>query len=259
MIPIPHKFAARKRTCSGFTLLEVLVGAAILAIVMTVMLGILSSGLSLWRNTQGKIEVDAEGRSGALLLMQDIGNIIMPANPKLWPSVVNFKELPYFRFLTLKPADYQDFDGGDNIGDVCYVEYYFASDKTLMRRFYSSKWTYENILKIGEFPPPGIEGAQLLMTNLLDEMRDSVRGSSLFAEAGTTGFVLLATNNPGQKGSLLPLRGPNDIRNPPVGVEINFATTDMASARNSQLLDNANYRLRNAGYFSLRYDFPTPN
>jgi prepilin-type N-terminal cleavage/methylation domain-containing protein len=253
-----HSFTARRQKCFGFTLLEVLVGAAILAIVMSVMLGILSSGLSLWRNTQGKIEVDAEGRAGALLLMQDIDNIIMPASPKLWPSVMTSQGVPYFRFLTLKPHDYQDLGKGENVGDVCYVEYYFAPEGMLMRRFYSSKWTYENILKSGELPLPGREGAQLLSTNLLHELRDSVRGSSLFGEAGTTGFILLAINNPGQKGSLLPHRGPLDINNPPVGVEINFAATDMLSAQNPQLLDNAAYRLRNAGYFSLRYDLPTP-
>lgn len=254
----PSKFAAPRQNRLGFTLIEVLVGAAILGIVVAVMLGTLSSGLTLWRNTQGKIEVDTEGRSGALLLMQDIDNIVMPASPKLWPSVTTSQKVPYFRFLTLKPQDYQDLGQGEDVGDVCYVEYYFAPEGALMRRFYSSGWTYENILKTGGFPPPGTEGAQVLSTNLLNELRDAVRGSSLYDEAGETGFVLLATNNPGQRGSLLPHRGPMDVANPPVGVEINFASVDMTAGQNPRLLDNASYRLRNAGYFSMRYDLPTP-
>jgi hypothetical protein len=231
----------------------------VLSVVLSALLTVLSSGLTLWGNTQGKIEVDTEGRSGALLLMQDIDSIVVPASIKLWPSTGRSQGAPYFRFLTLKPSDYQDFDGGDNVGDVCYVEYFFADEGTLMRRFYSSKWTYENILKTGEFPEPGVEGAQLLSTNLLDEMRDAVRGSSLFDEAGVTGFVLLGTNNLGQRGRLLPLHGTIDELNPPVGVEINFAVTDKSSAQNPQLLDNGIHRPRNAGYFSLRYDLPTPN
>jgi prepilin-type N-terminal cleavage/methylation domain-containing protein len=242
----------------GFTLLEILVTAAILSVVIAVLLGVLSSGLTLWRGTQSKIEVDAEGRAGALLLMQDIDNAIVPASPQLWPSSVKSEGVPYFRFLTLKPSDYQDFGDGGDVGDVCYVEYFFATEGALMRRFYSSKWTYENILKTGGFPPPGIEGAELLSTNLLSEMRDSVRGSNLFGEAGTTGFVLLATNNLGQKGSLLPLSGAPDKNNPPVGVEINFAITDMTAAQNPELLNNEKHRLRHAGYFSVRYDLPAP-
>jgi hypothetical protein len=83
-----------------------------------------------------------------------------------------------------------------------------------------------------------------------------VRGTPLYSEAGETGFILLANNNPGQEGELLPHRGSMSANNPPVGVEINFSVTDSATARNPQLLENETYRPRNAGYFSLRYDFP---
>lgn len=240
----------------GFTLLEVLVSASILAIVLSVLLGILSTGLSTWRVTQGKIETESEGRSGALLLMQDIDNIILPAESKLWPNVAYKGKIPYLRFLTLKPQDYQETTAEGNIGDVCYVEYFFSTEHQLMRRFYSSRWTYDNILKAGVFPAPSTEDAQLLSTNLLAELRDATRGTNLYSEAGQTGFVLLSRTNPGQEGSLLPLQGAATGENPPVGVEINFAVTDGTSAQNPQLLENPNYRLRNAEYISLRYDFP---
>jgi prepilin-type N-terminal cleavage/methylation domain-containing protein len=242
----------------GFTLLEVLVSAAILAIIMAVLLAILSTSLSTWKTTQGKIEVDIEGRSGALLLMQDINNIIMTKNPDLWPNTSTNAEIEYFRFLTLKPHDYQNSEKGDT-GDVCYVEYFFDKEKgTLMRRFFGSKWTYENILKDGGFPTPSKENAQLLSTNLLAELKDSVRGTPLFNEAGQTGFILLATNNPGQAESIMPHRGAMTLSNPPAGVEINFAPTDMTSHKNLDILDSPTYRLRNSSYFSMRFDFVQP-
>lgn len=245
-------------TNKGFTLLEVLVSAAILAIVMAVLLAILSTSLNTWRTTQGKVEVDIEGRSGALLLMQDIDNIIIPNNINLWPNTVTNSTTPYFRFLTLKPADYQEQDRGD-VGDVCYVEYFFdKTEGSLMRRFYASKWTYDNILKPGGFPSPSQQNAQLLSTNLLTDLKDSVRNTPLFNEAGQTGFVLLATNNRGQTGTIMPHRGPKTISNPPIGVEINFAPTDMTSHKNRDLLSNPDYKLRNSGYFSMRFEFPKP-
>jgi prepilin-type N-terminal cleavage/methylation domain-containing protein len=243
----------------GFTLLEVLVSAAILAIVMAILLAILSTGLNTWRVAQGKIEVDTEGRSGALLLMQDIDNIILPKDPSLWPNSITNVGIPYFRFLTLKPSDYQSYDGGQNVGDVCYVEYFFDKEGgALMRRFYPSNWTYENILKSGRFPAPSKDNAQLLSTNLLVELRDSVRGTPLFEEAGQMGFVLLATNNLGQSGSIMPHKGEMTVSNPPVGVEINFASIDSTAQKNLNLLDNSLYRLRNSGYFSMRFDFVSP-
>jgi prepilin-type N-terminal cleavage/methylation domain-containing protein len=251
----------------GFTLLELLVSSAILSIVLAVLLAILSTSLTTWRVTQNDIDVDVEARSGNLLLMQDIDNIILPKDPRLWPSVQTNNNIPYFRFLTLKPLDYQDFDGNDNVGDVCYVEYSFQrenpnGDLVLMRSFYSSKWTYDNVIKNSSFPPPNPQNAQLLSTNILAELKDSVRSSNLYGEAAKTGFVLLATNNPGFRGQILPMQSslnfpnPSNPPNPPVGIEINFSTTDMTSIKNLDLLQNPNYKLRSAGYFSLRFDFP---
>jgi len=246
----------KTKLLKAFTLLEVLVSAAILSIVLAALLSVLTTGLTTWRITQGKIEVDTEGRAGVLLLMQDIDNIILPRSPSLWPTVTTNAETPHLRFLSLKPLDYQD-DSQGNVGDVCYIEYFFSKEEnSLLRRFYPSKWTYDNILKSGQFPNPSKENAQLLSTNLISELKDSVRGSNLYSEAAKTGFVLLATNNPGFANNPLPLQGIPTVSNPPVGIEINFAATDQTSTQNPQLLENSSYKLRNAGYFSVRFDFP---
>lgn len=245
----------------AFTLLEVLVSSAVLSVVLAVLLSVLSTCLGVWQVTQGKVEVDSEGRAGALLLMQDVESMVLPTSPSLWPSVVTRGGVPHLRFLTLKPQEYQQgtsASDSENVGDVCFVEYLFSEDAALLRRFYSSKWTYENVLRAGRFPPPSDEGAQLLSTNIVSDLRDSVRGSPLYAEAGRTGFVLLTTNNTGQSGEIMPMLGAPSLSNPPVGLEVNFAVADRSASQNQQLLANPSHRLRNAGYFSVRFDLPKP-
>lgn len=243
---------------SAFTLLEVLVSGAILSIVVASLLAVLTTGLSTWRITQGKIEVDSEGRAGVLLLMQDIDNMVLPSAPNLWPEVSTNNGAANLRFLTLKPLDYQASPDNpqENTGDICYVEYTLTTSGALTRGFYPSRWTYENILRRGSLPAVGFTEPHLLSTNILTEMKSSVRGSRLYAESGQTGFVILSTNNPGYPGEIMPATGPLSSSNPPVGIEINFAVTDRASAQNPQLLENPLYRLRNSGYFSVRFDLP---
>jgi len=244
---------------SGFTLIEILVGAAILSVVIAVLLAILSTSMTTWGVTSGQIEVDREGRSGHFLLMQDIDNVVMPLSTNLWPQVVSSGGRATLRFLTTKPLDYQNPQQGD-VGDVCYVEYSLGDEgNSLLRNFRPSKWTYENILLSGRFPGIGSLGSgELLSTNLLRDFRDALRSRPvLYGEANTNSFVLLATNNGGQPGNILPLEGAASLTNPPVGVEVNFAVTDQTAARNLDLLLNPQYKLRNSGYFSMRFDFPS--
>lgn len=254
----------------GFTLVEVLVSAAILSIIIGVFLSILSSTLGIWRVTSGQVEVDVEGRAGFLLLMQDIDNVVMPKSVGLYPRVVSRGGVSYLQFLTLKPSDYQSSqDSSQDLGDVCYVEYYLdgggdpnssaSGGLSLLRTFRPSKWTYENILVSGSFPSSPLGEGQLLSTNVLRDFRDSLRSyPALRGEANTNSFVLLATNNAGQTGTILPISGSPTLTNPPVGVEVNFGITDYQGAGNLDLLNNPQYRLRNGSYFSMRFDFPRP-
>ncbi len=256
-------FSYKSSYSRAFTLLEVLVSAAILSIVIAVLLAVLSTTLGTWRTTTGQIEVDNEGRGAHLLLMQDIDNVILPSIPALWPRIVRRGDVSYFQFLTTKPLDYQDVKQGD-VGDVCFAEYYLGNTEvsrgkgavSLLRSFRNSKWTYDNVLKVGSFPDPLVDG-QVLSTNLLRDFRDALRHKvALYGEANTNTFVILATNNFGQMGSPLPLVGAYTLTNPPVGVEINFAVTDYKESANLELLQSPSYRPRNSAYFSMRFDFP---
>ena len=249
----------------GFTLLEVLVASAILGVVMLVLLNTLSTSMSLWRNTEAKAASDREARASGLLLAQDLGNVVMPANPNLWPRIltnrVNRENTLFLRFLTTKPADYQT--SPDDAGDVCYVEYAVlpstnASGRELRRLFWPSGKTYTDVIMKGAFPSaqPQTE-FQSLGLNLLPTNRMAARGlGALLNEANNTNFVLLGTNNSDR--ALLPFTGNLSASNYPVAIEVNFAVTDPDVMRNTNLLNNPQYILRNAGLYSTRYFLPKP-
>jgi prepilin-type N-terminal cleavage/methylation domain-containing protein len=233
---------------SGFSLLEVLVASAVLAIVMAVLLSTLTTSLSLWRTTESKIAADREGRSAELLLAQDISSAIMTTNPLLWPRVVDGSLL---QFLTLKPSDYQNANAGD-VGDVCLVEYSVDPETfSLVRRFWGSKETFD-ILKSGNaLPPPGGSGVdpQMVATNVLPEMHDAVRGLKVYREPLRTAFVMLDQQ-------LMPIKPPYAVDNVPAAVEINIGVADPDAMRNKDLLSNPDFILRNAGFYSFRLGFP---
>jgi prepilin-type N-terminal cleavage/methylation domain-containing protein len=240
---------AKHEPAAAFSLIEVMVASAVLSIVMAILLGTLSTSMSLWRNTENKLAADREGRAVEQLLTQDLVNavVVSRTNKELWPRVQDNA----LQFLTTKPLDYQSKEDGD-VGDVCFVEYRVADDgRSLTRAFQGSKWTYDNVLSGDQgFPTPGSAGeAQLLATNLLPEPKDALRGLAVHDAANNTPFIVL-------NKQLLP-RAPSDNA-PPVAVEVNLAAADADAMANLDLLENDNYRLRNAGYFSFRVYLSQP-
>jgi prepilin-type N-terminal cleavage/methylation domain-containing protein len=233
----------------GFSLLEVLVASAVLAVVLTVLLGTLTTSLSLWRNTEGKLYSDREARAAELLLAQDLSSVFMPTNPNLWPRT-NKGSL---QFLVTKPQEYQ---GSGELGDVCFVEYAVnPQDNTLTRVFYPSERTFTEIIRAEAFPSPIVAGRQILATNVLSDNRDAVRGLALYREANRNFFVMLGTN----RGTLLEHTGSYGPDNRPVAVEVNFAVTDPSSMDNRDLWESRqNMKLRNAGLYSFRINLPEP-
>ncbi len=245
--------------CSAFSLLEILVASAVLSVVMMVMLSVLTTSLALWRNTEAKALADREARATQLTLAQDLGNVVMPASPDLWPRTNN----EYLQFLVSKPADYRP----ETPGDVYFVQYWF--DRTvgkLQRAILDAEATYSKVLVPGTFPgnQPGQDGntntnvasdvtldPQLVATQLLPTHRDAVRGLALADEVNETNFVML-------NASLLPMNGPPGPRNIPFAVEVNFAVADPDTLRNTNAMSDENFKLRNAGLFSSRFYFPPP-
>lgn len=251
---------AHRPVASAFTLLEVLVASAVLSVVMMVMLSVLTTSLSLWRNTEGKALADREARATQLLLAQDLANVVIPASPELWPNT----NRDTFQFLVSKPADYRP----DESGDIFFVQYWFDREAgRLQRAVLDSDATYRDILVPGAFPTsesvddgtnstPGVVvdlEPQLVATHLLSRHSDAVRGLALARnnEVNETNFVILNTN-------LLPMIGQRGPDNFPAAVEINFAVADPDTLRNVAQLENPNFKLRNAGLYSSRFFFPRP-
>jgi hypothetical protein len=126
-----------------------------------------------------------------------------------------------------------------------------ADGFALMRSFQGSRWTYDNILSQGQgLPSPGSAGEpQLLATNMLPEPREALRGLKVHNDANNTSFIVL-------NRQLLP-RTTGDT-NAPVAVEVNMAAADADAIANIDLLEDQNYKLRNAGYYSFRVFLPQP-
>jgi prepilin-type N-terminal cleavage/methylation domain-containing protein len=151
------------RQTGGFSLLEVLVASAVLAIVLSIMLGAMATTIGLWRNTDNAVAADREGRSANQLLYDDLSSAVVPrSQPKFWPRVES--NGTYLAFLTRKPIEYQDQAAGD-VGEVCFVEY-VVEDNALKRRFTGSRLTHES-MRQGKLPAASGSSFQVLATNII--------------------------------------------------------------------------------------------
>jgi prepilin-type N-terminal cleavage/methylation domain-containing protein len=246
---------------AGFTLLEVLVSSAVLAIVLAIMFSALSTSMNLWRNTDNKIVSDREARAVEMMLARDLANVIIPASADLRPKIATNRlgraNVYYLKFLTAVPSEMQSASGG--VGDVCYVEYAVLPSTNgpgseVRRLFWPSTKTLSDVITAGAFPsaPQAPAEYQSLGINLLPTNTMAARGlGALPAEANNTNFVLLGTN-------MLPFTGTPGTNNYPVAIEVNFAVADPDTLANSNIISSANYIMRNAGLYSFRIPLPKP-
>jgi prepilin-type N-terminal cleavage/methylation domain-containing protein len=213
-----------KSSIQAFTLLELLVSAAILGIVMMVLLVSASTGMSLWRSTEQKVAVEREGRTAMHIIAQDLAGIVNMTNPGLQPFFDAERDASTpLRFLTLKPVDYQD-DPARDTGDVCFVEYRFANN-ALTRASVDSAATFA-ALREGRLPDNDLE-FEMLATNILQ-------------------FRVWAWNGAGQ-----PATG-SDVR----AVDYLMEVVDAKGLENFRL--NPNLPLLGQQYFSGRGAVPPP-
>jgi len=256
--------AKRPRNISGapaFTLLELLVSMAVMAIVLAVMFVALSTSMSLWRNTDSKIASDREARAVEFLLARDLGNAVVPAQTSFWPRVSVVGSSTYLRFLATVPGAAQPTSGAE-VGDVCYVEYAVVPStngpgREVRRLLWPSKQTYDSVIQAGALPTSAQspDQYQSLGLNLLPTNNMAARGLGPLANpseaAFNTNFVLLGRN-------MLPFTGTPSTNNYPAAVEVNFSVADRTTLANSNIISRANYVLRNAGLYSFRLPVPKP-
>ena len=252
-VPARASDGPRRRLSAAFTLIEVLVSSAVMAIVLAVMFSALSTSMSLWRNTDNKIISDREARAAHLMLRRDLASVVVPAATNLWPRLVTNEGTIFLQFLTAAPSDAQPAAAG-NVGDVCYVEYSIprGTDK-VMRFTFGSEETFNSIIRSNSFrSSPDTNRAQILAANVLTNNRDAVRDLSvLFTNADRRNFVVLNTN-------MAVMTGAYANTNWPAAVEVNLSVGDPSVTANQDLLKSPQYRLRNAGAYSLRFSLPKP-
>ena len=253
-VPARASDGPRRRLSAAFTLIEVLVSSAVMAIVLAVMFSALSTSMSLWRNTDNKIISDREARAAHLMLRRDLASVVVPAAANLWPRLVTNQGTIFLQFLTAAPPDAQPAAAG-NVGDVCYVEYSIpAGTDKVMRFTFGSEETFNSIIRggAGFRSSPVTNRAQILAANVLTNNRDAVRDLSvLFTNADRRNFVVLNTN-------MAVMTGAYANTNWPAAVEVNFSVGDPTVTANQDLLKSPQYRLRNAGAYSLRFSLPKP-
>lgn len=246
---------------AAFTLLELLVSMAVMAVVLAIMFAALSTSMSLWRNTDSKIASDREARAVEFLLARDLGNALIPAQTNFWPRVTTAGNATYLRFLTVVPVAAQSSAGTDT-GDVCYVEYAVLPStngpgREVRRLLWPSGQTYSSVIKSGALPASAQAPGQYqsLGLNLLPTNNMAARGLGPLANpneaAFNTNFVLLGRN-------MLPFTGTPSTNNYPAAVEVNFSVADRTTLANTNIIGRANYVLRNAGLYSFRIPLPKP-
>jgi prepilin-type N-terminal cleavage/methylation domain-containing protein len=249
---------------AGFTLVEVLVAAAVLGIMLVVLLSSVTTSLSIWRNTEDRIAADREGRSAYQMIAQDLASAVVPANTNLWPRITNTAQTSSLRFLTLKPADYQDTT--KDFGDVCYVEYVVdrrAGSNFVTRKFVGSADTAQQLANpAGAFAALSANAApsQLLATNIVPN-NIALKGTPVLRTPADSNAIVpnfsalvafLDTNS-----SLVY----SNVTNFPTGtrpeaIQVSIGAADMDTLRNPQLLNNMNIPLRGGGFYTFTVNLP---
>lgn len=158
--PIDHR---------AFTLLEVLVAMAVLAVLLTILLSMVNGASALWRSSEQRVDSFREGRAALNLLTSDLTGIYASNDPNYFavattdPEIKRLVTTPAgskvgdaLFFVTSLPEDSQDPTG--NKSDLCAVGYFVAFGKSsgniaaknsynLYRYFISSDDTFDNIQK----------------------------------------------------------------------------------------------------------------
>jgi type II secretory pathway pseudopilin PulG len=243
-------FRRLMRSEGAFTLLEVLVATGVLATMMVILLGSLSSSMSLWRTTESKISADREGRSAHFLLYQDLASAYAPTNTSgpltnRWPQIN--PDGTVIKFLTLKPVDYQ---ASGEVGDICTVEYSNSViSNAIYRRFMGSKDTYDR-LKSSDLMPTPTNAWQLLADYVIPNTNAAKPDPSenVFITPNFVGVRVVPTNS----GIIYQAAGSQR----PDAIEVNISTADMEAVKNIDTLNQAKAQIRSASFFSFRVNLP---
>jgi prepilin-type N-terminal cleavage/methylation domain-containing protein len=126
---------------AAFTLLELLVALAVLALLITVLMGLVDSAAKLWRESEARVDAYREARAALNVMQRDLRNAVATTNQnffrlntdayaQLADAEKNTNYASAVFFLSAQPANAQA--SGQNRSDVCQVGYFLAYGKTSM-------------------------------------------------------------------------------------------------------------------------------
>lgn len=151
----PHKFAP------AFTVVEILIASAIMAVLVAVILGITSSVLTAWNNASNSLSRNFESRVSLDLIVQDLEAALFRSDGSIWMvsqaqpvtnDAIGNGTFEYLKFFTVAP------DRPEGPGDVSAVAYFVANRNpfgsstgsgttlNLYRVVLDGKTTFEDVL-----------------------------------------------------------------------------------------------------------------
>lgn len=126
-----HDFTAAGARRRGFTLIELMVATAIMAILVLAVMTITSHVLGTWSNASGRLGANAEARSALQYLGDDLETLVVRPKKQTWLKVTRGTlgatggDAPNISMITA--TEYRDRPTtGDDYGNICAVNYQLA-------------------------------------------------------------------------------------------------------------------------------------
>lgn len=168
---------------TGFSLLEVLVAVAVLALLVVLLMGMVEGATRMWRTNENRVESYREARAALNLIASDLRSFHPSTNTSHFLTNLPGADSStptnaQIGFLTALPRASQN---DDSLSDLCTVGYFLAYGKptrfnqestfNLYRYFRESNKTWTNLIgNAGLFADvsPDNTDAELLARNILD-------------------------------------------------------------------------------------------
>jgi prepilin-type N-terminal cleavage/methylation domain-containing protein len=177
---MPRLFMTRTRFAGGFTLIEMLVSMAVLALLIIALIAMVESATKLWRDNESRIDACREARAALVVMARDLRNAVAGTNVNfirfnLQSGAAGTNYGSNVFFLASLPASAQE---PNSKSDICEVGYFLALDRTpastnqtlnLYRYFRSSDQTFSNMAASNTFSAvtTGATGEEVLARNVV--------------------------------------------------------------------------------------------